>query len=63
MDDNFYNAVDLGMRESDFNSWLVQIANNEKASYQFGGELLFYTAVIDVNDLEGPPGWEGTPPP
>ena len=30
MDDNFVNAMDLGMRESDFNSWLVQITNKEK---------------------------------
>ena len=62
MDDNFVSAVDLGMRKSDFNSWLVQIANKEKASYQFGGELLYYTA-INVNDGEGLPGWERTPPP
>ena len=39
MDDNFVNAVDLWMRESDFNSWLVQIANKEKECYQFGSEL------------------------
>ena len=25
MDDNFVNAVDLGMRESEFNSWLIQL--------------------------------------
>ena len=30
MDDNFVIAMDLGMSESDFNSWLVQIANKEK---------------------------------
>ena len=35
MDDNFVHAVDLGMRKIDFNSWLVQIANKEKESYQF----------------------------
>ena len=55
MDDNFVNAVDFGMREIDFNSWLVQIANKEKESYQFGSELLYYTAAIDVSDGEGPP--------
>ena len=53
MDDNFVNAVDLGMRESDFNSWLVQLANEDKASYRFGGELLHYTAAIDVDVLMG----------
>ena len=50
MDDNFINAVDLGMRESDFDSCLIQLANEDKANYQFGGELLHYTAAIDVND-------------
>ena len=55
MDDNFINAMDLGMRESDFNTWLVQIANKEKESYQFGSELLYYTAAIDVSDGERPP--------
>ena len=55
MDDNFINAMDLGMRESDFNSWLVQIANRVKESYQFGSELLYYTAAIGVSDGEGPP--------
>ena len=55
MDDNFVNAVDLGMSESDFNSWLVQIANKEKASYQIGSELLYYTGTIDVSDGEGLP--------
>ena len=55
MDDNCVNAMDLGMRESDFNSWLVQIANKEKGRYQFGSELLYYTAVIDVSDTERPP--------
>ena len=29
MDDNFINAMDPGMKKSDFNSWLVQIANKE----------------------------------
>ena len=50
MDDNCINAMDLGMRKSDFNSWLVQIANKEKESYQFGSELLYYTAAIGVSD-------------
>ena len=55
MDDNFVNAMDLGMRESDFNSWLDQIANKEKESYQFGSELLHCAAAIDVSGGEGPP--------
>ena len=55
MDDNFVNAMDLGKKESDFNSWLVQIANNEKESYQFGCELLYYTEAIDVSDGERHP--------
>ena len=50
MNDNLFNAVHLWMRESDFNSWLVQLANEDKASYRFGGELLHYTAAIDVDD-------------
>ena len=55
MDGNLINAMDPGMKECDFNSWLVQIANKEKESYQFGSELLYYTAAIDVSDGEGPP--------
>ena len=55
MDDNFVNGVDLGMREIDFIIWLVQIANKEKESYQFGSELLYHTAAIDDSDGEGPP--------
>ena len=51
MDNNFVNAVDLEMREIDFNSWLVHIANKEKESYQFGSESLYYTAAIDVSDV------------
>ena len=52
MDDNFVNAVDLGIREGEFNSWLVQLANENKASYRFRGELLNYTAATKVNDEE-----------
>ena len=40
MNDNCIIAMNLEMRESDFNSWLVQIANEEKESYQFGSKLL-----------------------
>ena len=62
MNDSFVNAVDLGMREIDFSSWLVQIANKEKQSYQFGSESLYYTAAIDVSDFEGPPLMGRDPP-
>ena len=55
VDDDCINAMNLEMRESDFNSWLVQIANKEKESYQFGSELLYYTAAIGVSNGEGPP--------
>ena len=41
-------AVDLGMRESKFNSWLIQLSNENKASYRFECELLQYTAAIEV---------------
>ena len=49
------------MRDCDVNSWLVQIANKEKESYQFGSELLYYTAAIDVSDGEGPLDEKGHP--
>ena len=55
IDDYFLNAIDLEMTESDFNSWLVQIAKEEKESYQFGSVLLYYTAAIDVSDGKRPP--------
>ena len=35
MDANFVNAVDLGMRESEFNSWLIQLSDENKASYRY----------------------------
>ena len=50
MDDNFVDAVDLGMRESEFNSWLMQLSNENKASYRFECELLHYTPAIVVDD-------------
>ena len=49
MDDNFINAVDLEIRESEFNRWLIQLLNENKASYRFGCELLHYTAAIEVD--------------
>ena len=50
MDDNFVNVVDLEMRESEFNGWLIQLSNENKASYKFGCELLHYRAAIEVDD-------------
>ena len=52
MVDNFVNSVDLWMRESEFNSWLVQLANENKVSCRFVGELLHDTATIEVDDEE-----------
>ena len=49
-DDNSVNAVDLGMRESEFNSWLIQLSNENKAISRFRCELLHYTAAIEVDD-------------
>ena len=40
------------MRESEFNSWLMQLSNENKASHQFGCELLNYTSAIEVDDEE-----------
>ena len=50
LDDNFVIAVDLGVRETEFNSWLIQFSNENKASYRFGCELLHYTAAIEFDD-------------
>ena len=47
---DFVDAVDLGMRECEFNSWLIQLSKENKANYQFGCELLHYTAAIEVDD-------------
>ena len=52
MNDNFVNSVDLGLRESEFNSWLMQLSNENKGSYQFGCDLLHYTSAIEVDDEE-----------
>ena len=50
MDDNFVNVVERGMRESEFNCWLIHLSNENKASYRFGCELLHYTSAIEVDD-------------
>ena len=55
MDDNFVNAVDLGIDERDFNAWLIQLANENKEDYRFGKELQYYTAAIEAEDAEGTP--------
>ena len=62
MDDNCINAMNFEMRECDFNSWLVQIANKEKESFQFGSELINYTAASGVSDGERPPLIRVVPP-
>ena len=62
MDDNGFNAMNIEMKESDFNSWLMQIADKEKESYKFGIELLYYTAAIRISDGERPP-LDGKRPP
>ena len=50
MDDNFVNAVDLGMDERDFNDWMVKLANENREEYRFGNELQHYTTAIEVQD-------------
>ena len=50
--DNFVNAVDLRIRESELNSWLIQLPNENEARYRLGGKLLHYTAAIEVDDEE-----------
>ena len=63
MDDNCVGAVDLEMKESDFNNWLVQLSSKEEESFQFGSDLINYTAAIGVSNGEGPPpGGGGSPP-
>ena len=62
MDENCINAMNLEMRECDFDSWLVQIANKEKENFQFGSELINYTAAIGVSDGERPPLIRVVPP-
>ena len=38
-DDNFGIAIELSMSERDFNSWMVQLANENWEDYRFGKEL------------------------
>ena len=44
-DDNFVNAMDLKMSERDFNSWMIQLANENREDYRLGMELQNYTMV------------------
>ena len=50
MDDNFVSSV-----ESDFDNWLEQLSCKEEESFQFGSDLINYTAAIGLSDGEGPP--------
>ena len=54
VDDNFVRSVDLEMKESDFDNWLVQLSSKEEESFQFGSELINYTAAIGVSNGEEP---------
>ena len=50
MDDNFISSV-----ESDFDNWLVQLSSMEEESFQFGSDLINFTAAIGLSEGEGPP--------
>ena len=47
-DDNFVNAIDLRMSERDFNSWMVQLANENQEDYRLEMELQNYTMAIEM---------------
>ena len=47
-DDNFVNATDLKMSERDFNSWIIQLANENREDYRFGMKLQNYTMAIEM---------------
>ena len=38
-DDNFVNATDLRMSERDFNSWMIQLANENREDYRLEMKL------------------------
>ena len=54
VDHNFVSAVDREMKESDFYNWLVHLSSKEEESFQFGSDLINYTAAIGVSNGEGP---------
>ena len=45
-DDNFVNAIDLKMSERDFNSWMIQLANENREDYRLGMKLQNYTMLL-----------------
>ena len=47
-DDNFGNAMDLKMSERDFNSWMIQLANENRKDYRLGMDLQNYTMAIEM---------------
>ena len=46
-DDNFVNSMDLRMSERDFNSWMVQLANENRENYRLKMELQNYIMAIE----------------
>ena len=62
MDYNFVSAVDLEMKESNFDNWFVQLSSKEEESFQFGSDLINYTAAIGVSNGEGRPLMRREPP-
>ena len=44
----FVNAVDLRMSERDFNSWMFQLANENREGYRLGMKLQNYTMAIEM---------------
>ena len=52
-DDNFVNAMALRMSERDFNSWMIQLANENREDYRLGMELQNYTMAIEM-EVETP---------
>ena len=55
IDDNVVSAVDSEIEGCDFDNWLVQLSSKEEESFQFGSDLINYTAAIGLSDGEGPP--------
>ena len=47
-DDNFVNATALRMSERDFNSWLIQLANENRKDYRLGMKLQNYAMAIEM---------------
>ena len=47
-DDNFVIAMELKMSECDFNSWMIQLANESREDYRLGMKLQNYTMAIEI---------------